>query len=84
VSRRRRARRNRIAHHTLLAQRQDAGWRYAVQCIGLIRESGHEHFDGRLIIPVFDEAGRVVEVYGRKLRNDLCAGTPKHLYLAAP
>lgn len=26
-------------------------------------------------------SGNVVEVYGRKLRDDLRAGTPKHLYL---
>ncbi len=51
--------------------------------IGLYRESGHEHFNGSLIVPVFDEAGAVVEVYGRKLLDNLRAGTPKHLYLPA-
>lgn len=49
--------------------------------VGLYRESGHEHFNGSLIVPVFDAAGNVVEVYGRKIRDDLRAGTPKHLYL---
>ena len=49
--------------------------------IGLYRESGHEHFNGSLIVPVHDEAGHVVEVYGRKLLDNLRAGTPKHLYL---
>ncbi len=34
-------------------------------------------------MPVFDEAGSVVEVYGRKLLDNLRAGTPKHLYLPA-
>ena len=34
-------------------------------------------------MPVFDEAGNVVEVYGRKLLDNLRAGTPKHLYLPA-
>ncbi|MGH8694121.1 MAG: CHC2 zinc finger domain-containing protein, partial [Burkholderiales bacterium] len=29
--------------------------------IGLYRESGHEHFNGSLIVPVFDEAGDVIE-----------------------
>jgi DNA primase catalytic core len=52
--------------------------------IGLYRESGHEHFNGSLIVPVFDEADNVVEAYGRKLRDDLRAGTPKHLYLPGP
>jgi len=49
--------------------------------IGLYRESGHEHFNGSLVVPVFDEAGNVVEVYGRKLLDNLRTGTPKHLYL---
>ena len=55
--------------------------RAQLQRIGLYRESGHEHFNGGLIVPVFDEAGHVVEVYGRKLLDNLRAGTPKHLYL---
>jgi DNA primase len=33
---------------------------------------------------VFDEAGNVVEVYGRKIRNDLRKGTALHLYLQGP
>jgi len=57
--------------------------RARLERIGLYRASGHEHFNGSLIVPVFDEAGNVVEVYGRKLRDDLRAGTPKHLYLPA-
>ena len=52
--------------------------------IGIYRDSGHEHFNGSLIVPVFDEAGNVVEVYGRKLLDNLRAGTPKHLYLPGP
>lgn len=52
--------------------------------LGLYRESGHEHFNGSLIVPIFDEAGQVVEVYGRKRRDDLRPGTPKHLYLPGP
>lgn len=55
-----------------------------LQRLGLLRASGHEHFNGSLVVPVRDAAGRVVEVYGRKLRDDLRAGTPKHLYLPGP
>ena len=55
-----------------------------LQRIGLYRESGHEHFNGSLVVPVFDLGGNVVEVYGRKLRDDLRAGTPRHLYLPGP
>jgi len=58
--------------------------RTRLQTIGLLRESGHEHFNGSLVIPVFNDAGHVTEVYGRKLRDDLRPGTPKHLYLPGP
>ena len=36
------------------------------------------------MIPVLDEGGEVREVYGRKIRDDLRPGTPKHLYLPGP
>ena len=55
--------------------------RARLQKVGLYRESGHEHFAGSLVIPILDEAGHVVELYGRKLLDNLRAGTPKHLYL---
>ena len=58
--------------------------RSRLQKIGLIRESGHEHFNGSLVAPIFDAAGHVVEVYGRKLLDNLRAGTPLHLYLPGP
>jgi DNA primase len=48
---------------------------------GLYRASGHEHFNGSLVIPVLDEASNVTEIYGRKIRDDLRKGTPAHLYL---
>jgi DNA primase catalytic core len=57
--------------------------RARLQKIGLYSDSGHEHFNGSLVVPVFDEAGNVVEVYGRKLLDNLRTGTPKHLYLPA-
>jgi DNA primase catalytic core len=52
--------------------------------VGIYRESGHEHFNGSLVIPVMDEGGAVIEVYGRKIRDDLRKGTPTHLYLPGP
>jgi len=52
--------------------------------LGIIRESGHEHFNGSVVIPVFDEAGSVVEMYGRKVTESLRPGTPLHLYLPGP
>jgi DNA primase len=52
--------------------------------LGLYRESGHEHFNGSLVIPILDEDGNVQEVYGRKLLDNLRKGTPLHLYLPGP
>ena len=60
--------------------------RTRLQTIGILRESGHEHFNGSLVIPVHDENGNVVELYGRKFTRDtrLRKGTPLHLYLPGP
>jgi len=58
--------------------------RARLERIGIYRESGHEHFNGSLVVPVFDAEGGVVELYGRKIGSDLRAGTPKHLYLPGP
>ncbi len=52
--------------------------------LGLYRESGHEHFNGSLVIPVRDESGAVTEIYGRKITDGLRPGTPMHLYLPGP
>jgi len=52
--------------------------------LGVLRESGHEHFNGSLVVPVFDGEGAVVEMYGRKITAGLRAGTPQHLYLPGP
>jgi len=51
---------------------------------GLFRASGHEHFNGSLVIPVYDATGKVVEVYGRKITPRLRKGTALHLYLPGP
>jgi DNA primase catalytic core len=55
-----------------------------LQKVGILRDSGHEHFNGSLVVPIFDAQGHVVEVYGRKLLDNLRAGTPLHLYLPGP
>lgn len=65
-------------------RKDGAAVRQRLQRIGLLRDSGHEHFNGSLVVPVFDEDGNVVEVYGRKLLDNLRPGTPKHLYLPGP
>ena len=55
--------------------------RTRLQAVGIYRASGHERYNGSLVAPVIDEAGRIVEVYGRKINDKLREGTPKHLYL---
>jgi DNA primase len=55
-----------------------------LQALGILRESGHEHLNGSLVIPVIDEQGCVTEMYGRKVNEHLREGTPKHLYLPGP
>lgn len=53
--------------------------------LGVLREeTGHEHFNGSLVVPIFDAGGEVVEMYGRKITPRLREGTPLHLYLPGP
>ncbi len=55
-----------------------------LQQLGILRESGHEHFSGSLVIPIFDEHGAVTEVYGRKIVRGLHTDIALHLYLPGP
>jgi hypothetical protein len=55
-----------------------------LQQLGVLRTSGHEHLSGSLVVPIQDLEGRVVGLYGRKIRDDLREGTPIHLYLPGP
>jgi hypothetical protein len=55
-----------------------------LQRLGVIRDTGHEHFNGSVVMPIADSDGNIVEMYGRKVRADLRAGTPLHLYLPGP
>jgi DNA primase catalytic core len=61
-----------------------AAIRGRLQALGLLRASGHEHFTGSLVVPVINPAGEVVALYGRKIRDDLRAGTPYHLHVPEP
>lgn len=58
--------------------------RERLQKLGIIRESGHEHFNGSITVPILDGQGRPVEMYGRKITSNLRKGTPLHLYLPGP
>ena len=55
-----------------------------LQKVGLWRASGHEHFNGSIVIPVISPSGQIREVYGRKINEGLRSGTPYHLYLPGP
>jgi DNA primase len=58
--------------------------RSRLQDLGIIRQSGHELLRGSVVIPIFDGSGQAVQMYGRKINNQLRPGTPKHLYLPGP
>jgi DNA primase catalytic core len=48
--------------------------------LGLWRDSGHEHFNGCIVVPLQDQAGNIVSLYGRRAqRSEL-----KHLYPPGP
>ncbi len=74
---------NRTLGLRLPAKNRAAGaeMRGRLQALGVLRESGHEHFNGSLVVPVVTPAGEVVEMYGRKITANLREGTPDHLYL---
>ena len=57
--------------------------RSQLQSLGILKDSGYEHFNGSLVVPVANTQGHIVEIYGRKTANTyhLSKGTPVHLYL---
>jgi len=78
---------NRTLGYRLPAKNRKPGaeLRGKLQALGVIRASGHEHLSGSLVIPVCDVNGEVVQLYGRKLRDDLNhRGSSRHLYLPGP
>jgi DNA primase len=77
---------NRTLAYRLPESNRQAGkeLRGKLQQLGILRENGHEHFRGSLLIPIFDETGSVVEIYGRKIGKKLSKDTIVHLYLPGP
>jgi len=65
-------------------RRAGAEIREQLERLGVFRASGHEHLRGSLIVPVFNLDGDAVQMYGRKINDNLRAGTPDHLYLPGP
>jgi len=58
--------------------------RTRLTALGVYRESGHEHLSGSLTIPLLDADGHTRNLYGRKVLDNLRAGTAYHLYLPGP
>jgi DNA primase len=53
-----------------------------LQRIGILRQStGHEHFSGSVVFPIWNSNGEVAQMYGRKVTPNLRLGTALHLYL---
>jgi DNA primase catalytic core len=48
--------------------------------LGLYRESGHEHFNGCVVVPLLSHEGHPVSLYGRRIGK----GTIAHLYSPGP
>ncbi len=57
--------------------------RKQLQSLGLMRESGHEHFRGCIVIPVININGEITEIYGRRI-NRARNGALVHTYLRGP
>jgi DNA primase len=55
-----------------------------LQRLGVLRDTGHEHFNGSIVMPIIAPSGDITEVYGRKITEGLRPGTPNHLYLPGP
>lgn len=66
------------------ATKAGAEVRARLQRVGILRESGHEHLAGSLVVPVFDDHGAVVQLYGRKIGESFRAGTALELWLPGP
>jgi len=74
-----------LAYHIPQNNRDDgAAIRTKLKACGVLRSSGHEHLNGSITVPIFDTEKNVVELYGRKVRDDLKKGTAYHLYLPGP
>jgi len=51
-----------------------------LKALGVLNQKGQEHFRGCVTIPLFDTAGNVSGLYGRRVTD----GEPRHLYLPGP
>lgn len=52
----------------------------SLKALGVLNAKGQEHFRGCITVPIFDAAGKVAGIYGRRITDD----EPRHLYLPGP
>jgi DNA primase len=60
-----------------------AGIRERLEKLGVYRESGHEHLNGCLVVPILGVDGAILGAYGRKIVESQSTGI-RHLYLPGP
>jgi DNA primase len=63
-----------------LGRRQEDLSRGALQRSGLLKPSGHEFFRGAIVFPFFNNDGRVVGAYGRRITPKLKASSVYHVH----
>jgi DNA primase len=65
-------------------ERDRDGVRDRLQRLGVLRESGHEHFRGCVTFPIHDAAGQVVQVFGRTVGDDARWAAGSRRWLPSP
>ena len=76
-----------LSNRTLGYRIPDKAWhagrkiRQRLQRIGILKNTGHELFRGSIVIPVFDEHGRVVQLHGRKVARTIRERSTDHTQL---
>lgn len=76
-----------FANRTLGYRIPDKAWhagreiRERLQRIGILKNTGHELFRGSIVIPVFDEHGRVAQLHGRKVARTIRERSTDHTQL---
>jgi DNA primase catalytic core len=65
------------------AYKNGSTMREALEEIGILRDTGHEHLRGCIVIPLMTTKGEIVQIYGRRLDNG-GKSKQRHFYLPRP
>lgn len=63
-------------------RKEGAALRARLTALGILRETGHEHLQGRIVFPVVAESGEIGTVYGRAIDDG--GKHERHLFLPGP